>query len=79
MIVAVTMLAVYPNQGAEERTSVAEYSHSLQSEILSDIVINRSLRLNVLNVVTDYPSDGNYSILNDFVASKVPDSLSLSP
>ncbi len=74
MIVSATMIAVYSGQSAKEDYSIADYSYSLQREILSDVVINSSLRLNVLNIENDFPGDYNYDILYFFVADKIPDS-----
>ncbi|MCK4650479.1 hypothetical protein KAT36_04590 [Candidatus Pacearchaeota archaeon] len=71
MIVAGVMLTSYSGQ-VQRKVSVAEYSRSLQNEILADIALRGDLRLNVLNVVTDNSSDDNYVILNEFVNSKVP-------
>ena len=49
-------------------------------EILANVVINSTLRLNVLNADNDSVdySDGNFSILNDFVNDTIPDSFGYS-
>ena len=57
LIVAGTMLAVYTDQGIREETTVSDYSHSIQSEILSDIAIDTTLRRAVLEVEYDISSD----------------------
>ncbi len=74
LIVSATMIAVYSNQSVKKDESLNDYSYSLQREILSDIVINTTLRLDVLSVKSDFPGDSSYDALNVFVAGKVPDS-----
>ena len=74
MIVSGVMISVYSNQSVREDVTIADYSYSLQHEILDDIVTNSSLRLNVLAVVNDIPGDADYDILNSFINDSIPDS-----
>ena len=71
MIVASVMLISYSDQ-VQDWVSFAEYSESLQNEILFDIVSDMEYRLNVLNVVVDDVSDSNYTEVDEFVESRVP-------
>ena len=73
MIVSGVMIVSYSGQ-VQREASVAEYSESLQGEILADIVMREDLRLNVLNVENDNLLDANYVLVNDFVGSKIPPS-----
>jgi len=71
IIVAGVMLVSYSGQ-VQEDVSIAEYSESLQNEILFEITSRDDLRLNVLNVVDDVLTDDNFVVVNNFVKSKVP-------
>lgn len=72
MIIAGVMLVTYTGQEGREVT-IEEYSESVQTEILADLVLRQDLRLAVLNTEKDKLSDENYRIVNDYVASQVPD------
>jgi len=72
MIVAGVMLTTYSGPSAED-ISVGDYIKGVQSEILSDLVLSPSLRLVVLRVVDDDLSDENFRVVNDYVASEVPE------
>lgn len=72
MIVAGVMLTTYT--GSETRTiSVEDYADTVQTEILADLVLRSDLRLAILNTDRDLVSDANYVVVNDYVASQVPD------
>jgi len=72
LIVSAAMIAVslqHPVRG----TGSEEYAYGFQRQILSDIAMNSSLRLLVLNVEDDEVStDPKYVALNEFVGDQVP-------
>ncbi len=71
LIVSGVLLAVYSQQ-TSRRVSLVDYYDSLQGQILEDILLRSDLRLNLLNVVNENSSDGNFSALNDFIDGKIP-------
>lgn len=71
IIVSGVMLTIYSDSN-DYGVTVEEYSKSLQTEILTNIVSNENLRLNVLNVLVDDLTDSNFTVVDDYVKDKVP-------
>jgi len=74
LIVSGVMLTVYSGQSGGSEASTSDYSHSLQEEILADIIIDSEKRLDVLRVVNDTPGDPAYDRLDAFVDDRIPNS-----
>jgi len=72
LIVAGVMVSVYSDQSAREVLSVADYSYSLQNQILEEIATRSDLRSDAMRVVIDLPTDTAYDVLDAFVAEKIP-------
>jgi len=78
LIVSGVLVVVYSKQ-VDRGIDPVQYFNSLQNEILDDIAIRSDLRLAVLNVeviggmAVDDDTDGNFTIVNDFVATKAPE------
>ena len=72
LIVTGVLIFVY-SKNVDKGLEPADYFYSLQKQILSDISMNSSLRLNVLNADDNNPDEGNYKILNDFVRDEILD------
>lgn len=77
MIISGALLAVYSKQ-PYVKESREDYYYSLQEQILSDISLHSDLRSDVLLVKNDTPSDSNFTVIDNFVKSKVPASVNYS-
>lgn len=79
MIVSGSLLVVYSRQ-VDRGISPAEYFNSLEGQILADVSTKSDLRLNVLNTENDSLdySDSNFSALNDFIKTKIPEAFGYS-
>jgi len=77
MIVSTVLIVVYSKQDIKTNTP-SDYVYDLQRDILKYIYSNSSLRLNVLNVELSDDSDTNYTVLDDFVGSRMAEFLNYS-
>jgi hypothetical protein len=76
MVVAGVMVAFYSGQSVSGELSIADYSYSLQNEILDTLTMDSDLRLEILRVVNDSvgSTDQHYITLDNAVSAEVPDS-----
>jgi len=75
MIISSVLIFVYSKQASPD-DGFSNYVYNLQKQILGDISSNSTLRLNVLNTVSN--SDSDFLSLSDFVERKLPDSFDYS-
>lgn len=75
MLVAGVMMTIYSDQSGREDFSIAEYSYSLQNEILDSITINRNLRMEVLRVGVDNYTDPYFTVLDNAITAAIPSPL----
>ena len=72
LIVSGVLVVVYSRQ-IDRGIDPVEYFESLQGEILDDIAMRSDLRLKVLNMSEDNPTDPDFVVINDYIASRNPD------
>jgi hypothetical protein len=72
LIVSASMIVVY-SQHPTSSQDTEDYIYGLQREVLSDIGIDRDLRLKVLRVKEETSDDSNYVDLNNFVNDSLPE------
>ena len=77
MLVSGVLVVVYSRQ-VDRGIAPADYFYSLQRQILADISGRSDFRLAILNVVSEDDSDGNFSMIDDFINGKVPDAFGYS-
>ncbi len=77
MIITGVMMAIYAQHTTVRKTN-SQYFYNLQTQILSEISSQTTLRFNVLNAVDDNPNDSNFSAINYFINEKVPNSVGYS-
>jgi len=78
MLVSGVLIVVYSTQ-VDKGIAPAEYFFSLQKGILADVSSRSDLRLAILNTYNDEDlNDGNFSIISEFIASRVPDAFGYS-
>ena len=71
MIVSGVLVVVYSRQ-VDRGMEPADYFYNLQRQILMDVSSNSLLRLAVLGVDVNDLTDGNFTIINDFVKERIP-------
>jgi len=77
MLVSGVLVVVYSRQ-VDRGIAPADYFYSLQWQILADISGRSDFRLAILNTAVDNRSDGNFSVLDDFISGKVPEAFGYS-